>query len=73
VLLSYLMTHPGQLLSRERLLEAVWGWTYQVSSRAVDTRIAELRRELSDDSASPRYITTVPGLGYRFTAAVETT
>ena len=71
VLLEYLMTHPDELVTRERLLDVVWGWDYPVGSRAVDTRIAELRRALSDDAANPRYIETVSGLGYRFAADVE--
>src|SRR6185312_3457628 len=41
VLLAYLMTHPDEVMSRERLLEAVWGWSYQSSTRSVDTRVAE--------------------------------
>ena len=71
ILLEYLMTHPDELVSRERLLDVVWGWDYPVGSRAVDTRIAELRRVLGDDAANPRYIETVPGGGYRFAADVE--
>jgi DNA-binding response OmpR family regulator len=71
VLLEYLMTHPDELVSRERLLDVVWGWDYPVGSRAVDTRVAELRRSLGDDAAHPRYIETVPGQGYRFAADVE--
>ncbi len=71
VLLEYLMIHPDELVTRERLLDAVWGWDYPIGSRAVDTRIAELRRTLKDDAAEPRYIKTVPGQGYRFTANVE--
>jgi len=71
VLLEYLMTHPDELVSRERLLDVVWGWDYPVGSRAVDTRVAELRRALRDDAAHPRYIETVPGQGYRFSADVE--
>jgi DNA-binding response OmpR family regulator len=71
VLLAYLMTHPDEVLTRERLLEAVWGWSYQSSTRSVDTRVAELRRVLEEDSSSPELITTVPGLGYRFSARVE--
>jgi DNA-binding response OmpR family regulator len=72
VLLAYFMTHPDEVMSRERLLEAVWGWSYQSSTRSVDTRVAELRRVLESDSGSPELITTVPGLGYRFSARVET-
>jgi DNA-binding response OmpR family regulator len=71
VLLGYLMTHPDEVMTRERLLEAVWGWSYQSSTRSVDTRVAELRRALEQDSGSPELITTVPGLGYRFSARVE--
>jgi DNA-binding response OmpR family regulator len=71
ILLEYLMTHPDELVTRERLLDVVWGWDYPVGSRAVDTRVAELRRALGDDAANPRYIETVPGQGYRFAADVE--
>lgn len=70
-LLEYLMTHPDELLTRERLLDAVWGWDYPAGTRAVDTRIAELRRALDDDPAAPRFIETVAGQGYRFVGAVE--
>ncbi len=70
-LLEYLMTHPDELLSRDRLLDAVWGWDYPTGTRTVDTRIAELRRKLGDDPTRPRYIETVPGQGYRFVATVE--
>jgi DNA-binding response OmpR family regulator len=71
-LLEYLMTHPDELLSRDRLLDAVWGWDYPTGTRTVDTRIAELRRVLDDDPAQPRFIETVPGQGYRFVGGVET-
>ncbi len=70
-LLEYLMMHPDELLSRDRLLDAVWGWDYPTGTRTVDTRIAELRRVLGDDPSNPHYIETVPGLGYRFVAPVE--
>jgi DNA-binding response OmpR family regulator len=70
-LLEYLMTHPDEVVTRERLLDAVWGWEYPVGSRAVDTRVAELRSALKDDSANPRYIETVPSQGYRFAADVQ--
>lgn len=69
--LEYLMIHPDELISRERLLEAVWGWEYPVGTRTVDTRVAELRRALNDDPASPMYIETLPGEGYRFAAKVK--
>ncbi|MEU2349707.1 response regulator transcription factor [Modestobacter sp. NPDC049651] len=68
VLLAYLMTHPDEVMTRERLLEAVWGWSYPTTTRSVDTRIAELRRVLEDGT---ELIATVPGQGYRFAAPVE--
>ena len=70
-LLDYLMTHPDELITRERLLDSVWGWDYPAGTRAVDTRVAELRRVLNDDAARPRYVETVPGQGYRFAGVVE--
>ena len=70
-LLDYLLTHPGELLSRERLMNSVWGWDYVAAPRAVDIRIAELRRCLGDDAAEPRYIRTVPGEGYVFLGKPE--
>jgi DNA-binding response OmpR family regulator len=71
LLLEYLMTHPDELVTRERLLDVVWGWDYPVGTRAVDTRIAELRRALKDEPANPRFIETVPGQGYRFIGELE--
>jgi DNA-binding response OmpR family regulator len=73
LLLDYLITHPDELLSRERLLELLWGFDFPVGTRAVDNRVAELRRALEDDPARPAWIATIPGQGYRFTAAVEET
>jgi DNA-binding response OmpR family regulator len=72
MLLEYMLTHPDELISRERLLDVVWGWDYPVGTRAVDTRIAELRRALDDDAGQPRYIETIPGQGYRFVGTVDT-
>src|SRR5574341_1856950 len=69
--LEYLMTHPDEAVTRERLLEAVWGWEYPAGTRTVDTRMAELRRALDDDPAEPRFIETIPGEGYRFIASVH--
>ena len=72
LLLEYMLTHPDELVTRERLLDVVWGWDYPVGTRAVDTRVAELRRALNDDPASPHFIETIPGQGYRFVGQVET-
>jgi DNA-binding response OmpR family regulator len=70
-LLEYLLTHPDELLTRERLLDVLWGWEYPGGTRAVDNRVAELRRALADDAAAPAWIETVPGQGYRFAAPVQ--
>lgn len=72
-LLEFLMTHPDEVVSRERLLDAVWGWDYPIGTRAVDTRVAELRAALQDDASQPIYIETLPGQGYRFAADVQVT
>lgn len=71
LLLEYLMTHSDEVISRERLLDVVWGWEKAVASRAVDARIAELRRALADSADNPAYIETSAGEGYRFIAKVE--
>ena len=70
-ILEYLMCHPDQVITRERLLDAIWGWDYPVTTRTVDVRIAELRKQLGDDPRSPRFIETIIGVGYRFVGPVE--
>ncbi|MBN8881462.1 DNA-binding response OmpR family regulator [Salana multivorans] len=70
LLLDYLMTHPDELHTREHLLATLWGFGAVVASRAVDHRVAEIRRVLGDDAAAPRWIETVPAGGYRFCAPV---
>lgn len=69
-LLDYLMTHADEMISRERLLDSVWGWDYPAGTRTVDSRIAELRRALQDEPSEPRFIETVAGQGYRFIGPV---
>jgi DNA-binding response OmpR family regulator len=66
MLLDYLMAHPGEVHTRDRLLTALWGFDFVTSTRAIDHRIAELRRVLGDDPGAPRYIETVQSAGYRF-------
>jgi len=65
-LLLALLRRPGQVWSRRELLDAVWGYDPEVESRTVDWHIAELRRKLEPDSATPRYLQTVRKVGYRF-------
>ncbi|RAX20849.1 MULTISPECIES: response regulator transcription factor [unclassified Actinomyces] len=71
-LLDYLMSHPGELHTREALLSALWGIDFVSSTRAVDHRIREIRRALGDDATHPIFIETVPQGGYRFCAEVHT-
>ena len=65
-LLLELARHPDRVLTRETLLERVWGYDYLGDSRLVDLAINRLRTKLGDDPRAPRYITTVRGAGYRF-------
>ena len=58
----------GRVVSRHELLRKVWGYRAAVMSRTVDTHVAELRRKLEDDPASPRYILTIRKAGYRLQA-----
>jgi DNA-binding response OmpR family regulator len=69
--LEYLMLHAPDVVSRERLLDEVWGWSYAVGTRAVDIRITELRKALDDHPGAPRYIETLVGQGYSFVGQVE--
>lgn len=70
MLLEFLMLHPQEVHSRERLLSALWGLDFASSSRAVDHRIAELRRVLGDSAADAVFIETAQSLGYRFLPTV---
>ena len=62
-LLAYLMRHAGQVLSRQQILNGVWGYTFDPRSNLVDVYIGYLRRKLSPEGSSP--IETVRGMGYR--------
>lgn len=70
-LLVELVRNQGKLMSREDLLEQVWGYGYLGDSRLVDMAIKRLRDKLGDPPDDPPYITTVRGLGYRFEAAPD--
>lgn len=65
-LLQILMEHAGQALSRQELLDAVWGEDWVGTPRTLDVHIRWLREKLEADPANPRYIETVHGFGYRF-------
>lgn len=65
-LLLFLARHRGIVLSRELILERVWGWDFIGGSRTVDVHIRWLREKLEDDPTNPTRIVTVRGVGYRF-------
>ena len=65
-LLLFFAEHKSQMLSREFILERVWGWDYIGDSRTVDVHVRWLRQKIESDAANPRRIVTVRGGGYRF-------
>jgi DNA-binding response OmpR family regulator len=65
-LLLFLARHRGMVLSRDLILERVWGWDFDGESRTVDVHIRWLREKLETDAAHPERIVTVRGIGYRF-------
>ena len=67
-LLLVLASNPGIVLTRERLMEKVWGYEYIGDTRTVDVYIRHLREKLADNAESPRFIQTARGVGYRFKA-----
>jgi DNA-binding response OmpR family regulator len=65
-LLVFFAEHKGQMLSREFILERVWGWDFIGDSRTVDVHVRWLRQKVENDSSNPTRIVTVRGGGYRF-------
>ncbi|MFN8468181.1 MAG: response regulator transcription factor [Caldilineaceae bacterium] len=65
-LLLFLASHPRQVYNREQLLAQVWGETQYIDASTVTVHVRRLREKLEKDPASPRYIQTVWGVGYRF-------
>ncbi len=65
-LLSYFATNPGEIFSREHLLEHVWGYNYYGDARTVDVHIRHLREKIEKDPGNPEIIVTVWGTGYKF-------
>jgi len=67
-LLRYLIKREGQAVSRQKLLEDVWGLREDTDTRAIDNFIVRLRRYIEDDPSEPNHLLTVRGVGYRFVA-----
>jgi DNA-binding response OmpR family regulator len=68
-LLRYLIERKGDTVTRERLLDDVWGYESYPSTRTVDTHIAKLRAKIGDSGSEPRHILTIHGMGYKFVDA----
>ena len=66
--LALLASRPGQVFSRSDLLRDVWGYEVDIETRTVDAHVYRLRKKIEVDSERPRYIHSVPGIGYRFAA-----
>jgi DNA-binding response OmpR family regulator len=65
-LLKFFLHHPGETLSRDRLLEEVWGYDHFPTTRTVDAHIVRLRQKVEPKPEEPRFILTVHGTGYKF-------
>ncbi len=67
-MLRLFLRNQGRVLSREQVIEAVWGHGVHMTDRVVDTHVVKLRRKIGENPAEPRHIVSVRGLGYRFDA-----
>jgi len=67
-LLQLFSAHPGEVLSRDRLLNEVWGYNYYGTTRTLDQTIAQIRKKLGDNGEEPKHLLTVHGVGYKLTA-----
>jgi len=64
-LLQLFYAHPGEVLSRDRLLNEVWGYNYYGTTRTLDQVIVQLRKKLGDNGGEPKHLLTVHGVGYK--------
>ncbi|HZP90373.1 MAG TPA: helix-turn-helix domain-containing protein, partial [Actinomycetota bacterium] len=67
-LLHLLMSNAGEVVRRERIMDEVWDPHWFGPTKTLDVHISWLRKKLEDDPSNPRYITTIRGVGFRFTA-----
>jgi DNA-binding response OmpR family regulator len=65
-LLTYFLHHPDEALTRDGILNAVWGYSEDTTTRTVDSHVVRLRQKLEPDPVRPRHILTLHGVGYRF-------
>jgi DNA-binding response OmpR family regulator len=71
MLVRFFSENEGRVLTRGELLERVWGYTFDTSTRTLDTFIHRLRKHFEEDPRNPRHFHTVRGVGYRFTSEPE--
>ncbi|HKK21224.1 MAG TPA: response regulator transcription factor, partial [candidate division Zixibacteria bacterium] len=67
MVIKYLVERIGEVVSRDQLLDAVWGYHIYPTNRTIDNFILKLRKIFEDDPKNPQYIETIRGVGYRFT------
>jgi len=65
-ILKYLVAHKGEVVSRDALLDKVWGYESFPTTRTIDNHILKLRKKIEDDPSNPRHILSIYGEGYRF-------
>lgn len=65
-LLTLLIANKGRVLTRDFLLDKIWGYEYYGETRTVDVHVRHLRQKIEDDDSNPKYIETVRGIGYKF-------
>lgn len=68
-LLAYLMARAGRVVTRDSLMQKVWGYNYVGDTKTIDVHVKRLRAKIEDDPSSPQRITTIRGLGYRYERA----
>jgi DNA-binding response OmpR family regulator len=68
-LLQVFHAHPGEVLSRDRLLNEVWGYNYYGTTRTLDQVVVQLRKKLGDNAGEPKHLITVHGVGYKLSAS----
>ena len=68
-LLAYLLAHAGRVVTRESLMQNVWGYSYVGDTKTIDVHVKRLRAKIEDDPSHPQRITSIRGLGYRYERA----
>ena len=70
-LLKYLVSKQGTVVTRDELLDEVWGYNSYPSTRTVDNHIARLRSKIEENAEKPEHILTVHGVGYKFVSGMQ--